>query len=120
MELLLIPLFFISSGKSAYIKVLWWSLFMNQAPILFLIYLTSFFSGCQPKKNRADFTGYPSNHFQGYRLNGRMSAQMYMLRIVQIEIVPRGTYDDFSCSCCHIVSNEFLGNQSKKIKNKNS
>ena len=25
---------------------------------------------CHPEKNRADFTRYPSNHFQGCRLNG--------------------------------------------------
>ena len=29
---------------------------------------------CHPEKNRVDFTGYPSNHFSGCRLNGRIRA----------------------------------------------
>ena len=28
---------------------------------------------CNPEKNRVDFTGYPSNHFSGCRLNGWLS-----------------------------------------------
>jgi hypothetical protein len=46
----------------------------------FLIYKydTQPFSVCLPEKNlgrsyRVDFTGYPSNQFSGYRLNGRVT-----------------------------------------------
>ena len=31
---------------------------------------------CHPEKNRADFTGYPPNHFSGCRLNRRVSANI--------------------------------------------
>ena len=44
-----------------------------------------------------------------------------MLGIVQIEIILTTglIYNESGLYSCHIVSNEFLGNQSKKIKNKN-
>jgi hypothetical protein len=37
----------------------------------------SFF--CYLEKNRGDFTGYPSNHFQGCRLNGGLFFNLFPL-----------------------------------------
>ena len=55
-------------------------IFSGCSPDFFLIfkYDTQLFSGCPPEKNlgrfyRVDFTGYPSNQFSGYRLNGQIS-----------------------------------------------
>ena len=57
--------------------------------VFFLIYLMKprFFSCCHtiesqvllpPWKNRVDFTGYPSNHFPGCRLNEFMSLHLFL------------------------------------------
>ena len=71
-------------------------IFSGWSPDFLLIYEydTQLFSGCLPEKNlgrfyRVDFTGYPSNQFSGYRLNGRvikvwLCSQKFKSRIVSI------------------------------------
>ena len=57
----------------------------------FLIYKceTQFFSGCPPEKTlgrfyRVDFTGYPSNQFSRYRLNGRLRVNLTIVDLLTL------------------------------------
>ena len=46
---------------------------------------------CHPEKNKVDFTGYPSNHFSGCRLNGCIIAYIFFSRnLPKLDIRCRG------------------------------
>ena len=53
-----------------------------------------------PEKNRVDFTGYPSNHFPGCRLNGRICEYIFdfLKKCVPITEIPEimFPFQDFS------------------------
>ena len=72
----MVPIFFQGHCYSKKEEAAWPLLFLNNNDPFF-------FSGCHPRKSQvscqpeknkaADFTGYPSNNFQGCRLNGGFS-----------------------------------------------